>query len=78
MGWTLNDAERERLNSFPTDISSQDIITFFTLTPADKNQIPITSSASNRIGFVLQLCTLRYLGYPLKAGHPYTAMVSCI
>ena len=63
MAWKLNDAERERFNSFPTDISSEDIITFFTLTPADKKQIPITSSASNRLGFALQLCMLRYLGF---------------
>src|SRR2546421_12241544 len=61
--WALNDAERERLNNFPTDISSEDIITFFTLTPADKEQIPITSSTSDRLGFTLQLCTLRYLGF---------------
>jgi TnpA family transposase len=61
--WTLNDAERERLNCFPTDISSEDIITFFTLTPVDKKQIPITTNASNRLGFALQLCTLRYLGF---------------
>ena len=61
--WTLSDAERERLNCFPTDISSEDIITFFTLTPVDKKQIPITTNASNRLGFALQLCTLRYLGF---------------
>jgi hypothetical protein len=59
--WTLNYAERERLNCFPTDISSEDIVTFFTLTPVDKKQIPITTNASNRLGFALQLCTLRYL-----------------
>lgn len=61
--WTLTDAERERLNSFPTDISSADIITFFTLSSSDKKQIPITTNASNRLGFALQLCTLRYLGF---------------
>jgi TnpA family transposase len=63
MAWTLTDAERERLNCFPTDIPSEDIITFFTLTASDKEQIPITTNASNRLGFVLQLCTLRYLGF---------------
>ncbi len=63
VAWMLNDAERERLNGFPTDISSEDIITFFTLTPVDKKQIPITTNASNRLGFALQLCTLRYLGF---------------
>ena len=61
--WMLNAAERERLNCFPTDISSEEIITFFTLTPADKKQMPITTNASNRLGFALQLCTLRYLGF---------------
>jgi hypothetical protein len=55
--------KRERLNCFPIDISSEDIITFFTLTPVDKKQIPLTTNASNRLGFALQLCTLRYLGF---------------
>ena len=63
MAWTFNDAEREHLNCFPTDISSQDIITFFTLSSADKKHIPITTRAGNRLGFALQLCTLRYLGF---------------
>lgn len=62
-GWMLNDAERERLNGFPPEISQEDIIAFFTLSPSDINQIPKTASAGNRLGFIVQLCTLRFLGF---------------
>src|SRR3954470_11403895 len=59
----LSEAERERLNSFPSDIPPDDLTSFFTLTDADKQQLPIKSSSANRLGFALQLCTLRYLGF---------------
>jgi len=62
-GWVLNDAERERLNSFPPEISQEDIIAFFTLSSYDIDQIPKKASAGNRLGFTVQLCTMRYLGY---------------
>ena len=39
------------------------MITFFTLTPSDLNQIPQTSADYNRLGFGLQLGALRYLGF---------------
>lgn len=62
-GKFLTKAERERLNKFPQDISKDDIITFFTLTDSDLNQIPTKSADYNRLGFALQLCTLRFLGF---------------
>ena len=39
------------------------MITFFTLTGEDLNQIPTTSADYNRLGFALQLSALRFLGF---------------
>src|SRR3954471_22868902 len=59
----LTDAERERLDSFPSQITRGDLLTYFTLSRADRRQIPRTASAANRLGFALQLGALRYLGF---------------
>ena len=49
----LSDAERERLDSFPLQITPGDIATYFTLS-ARTAQLPRTTSAANRLGFALQ------------------------
>ena len=59
----LSEAERERLDGFPAQIVPGDIETYFTLSRADRAQIPRTTSAANRLGFALQLGTLRFLGF---------------
>ena len=59
----LSDAERERLDSFPAQVVPGDIETHFTLSRADRRQIPRTTSPTNRLGFALQLGTLRFLGF---------------
>ena len=59
----LTKSERVRLNQFPTEIPREDLITFFTLTENDFSQVPPKSADYNRLGFGLQLCTLRYLGF---------------
>ena len=59
----LSDAERERLDSFPAQVVPGDIETYFTLSRADRRQIPRTTSPANRLGFALQLGTLRFLGF---------------
>ncbi len=59
----LSDAERERLDSFPTQIVPGDIETYFTLSRSDRAEIPRTTSAANRLGFALQLGTLRFWGF---------------
>ncbi len=61
----LSEAERERFNSFPADLSSDDLIAFFTLSENDLQQIPKTASATNRLGFALRLLLLRFLGFQL-------------
>ena len=44
----LSDAERERLDSFPAQVVPGDIETYFTLSRADRRQIPRTTSPANR------------------------------
>lgn len=59
----LSDAERERLVNFPARILPGDIETHFTLSRADRRQVPTTASPANRLGFALQLGALRFLGF---------------
>ena len=61
----LSEAERLRLNSFPSELSNEDLIAYFTLSDEDLLQIPKTASAANRLGVALQLVLLRFLGFHL-------------
>jgi hypothetical protein len=62
-GRFLTQAERERLQRFPEEISPQDMITYFALSARDMAKVRQQRSAHNRLGFALQLCALRYLGF---------------
>jgi hypothetical protein len=62
-GQFLSAAERERLERFPPEIAERDLHTFFTLSAADMAELPIHSAPQHRLGFALQLCALRYLGF---------------
>ncbi len=62
-GRFLSDSEREKIETFPQDISSDDIFIFFTLIDSDLACLPVKSAAYNRLGFAIQLCTLRYMGF---------------
>jgi TnpA family transposase len=57
------EVEQERLNSFPAEIQPGDVIAFFTLTDADLKLVKQHHGEANRLGFALQLCALRYLGF---------------
>jgi TnpA family transposase len=59
----LTTAERTGLEGFPKEIPHTDVVTFFTLSARDLAQIPARSSQTNQIGFAVQLCALRYLGF---------------
>ena len=59
----LTAAERHRLSSYPEEISSEDLGRFFTLTPSDLVLVEQQRGDYNRLGFALQLCTLRSLGF---------------
>lgn len=61
----LNEAEHLRLNSFPANLSANDLIAHFTLDETDLMAIPVKTSATNRLGFALQLLLLRFLGFHL-------------
>lgn len=59
----LSTAERTRRSQFPEDISESDLIQYFTLTPEDLKQVNRKRQPDNRLGFSLQLCGLRYMGF---------------
>ncbi len=59
----LTTAERKRLSTFPQEISVGDLGRYFTLAPEDLTQVSSQRGDHNRLGFALQLCTLRYLGF---------------
>jgi len=59
----LSDVERSKLSTFPADIPSSDLGRFFTLTKPDLDVLSQQRGDHNRLGFALQLTSLRYLGF---------------
>jgi TnpA family transposase len=59
----LTAADRTRLNGFPEQIPHEDLSAFFLLSEADHRAINQHREAHTRLGFALQLCALRYLGF---------------
>jgi TnpA family transposase len=59
----LTAADRARLNRFPDQIPHEDLSVFFLLSEADRRAINQHHEAHTRLGFALQLCALRYLGF---------------
>ncbi len=49
----FTDAERERLNRFPRDISPADLLAFFTLSDDELELIGDRRGDHNRLGFVM-------------------------
>ena len=62
-GQLFNDAERRRLGGFPDRVSHEDLVTYYTLTKADRAAVNQCADDAGRLGFALQLGTLRYLGF---------------
>ena len=62
-GQFLTKVERERLQSFPEQITPDEIIIFFTLSDQDLALVKKRSGDHNLLGFALQLGTLRYLSF---------------
>jgi len=60
----FSDEDLERLRSFP-EINREELIRFFTLTPADVEFIDPGRGRgpSDRLGLAVQLCTLPWLGF---------------
>ena len=59
----LTATERDRLNHFPTPIPNEDLQAFFLLSEADQHVINHQRETHTRLGFALQRCALRYLGF---------------
>jgi hypothetical protein len=64
----LNDqlGVREAKDGLPQEIDENTLRKYFTLTEADLAQVELCRGAINRLGFAVQLCTLRWLGYFLR------------
>ncbi len=59
----LNQAQRDRLNQFPRQIPEKDLVVFFTLSSEEKSKIGKLRGNHNRLGYAVQLCALRFLGF---------------
>src|ERR1700752_4078556 len=59
----LPPADHDRLNHFPAQIPDDDLRAFFLLSDADQQLINRQREPHTRLGFALQLCALRYLGF---------------
>jgi len=59
----LTDAERDRLNCFPTDIAPTDLSAYFTVSETDLEFVRFHRGDHNRLGVALQLVALRLLGF---------------
>jgi hypothetical protein len=59
----LTDADRDRLNRFPTDVAPADLLAYFTLSEADLELVQTHRGDHNRLGFALKLAGLRFQGF---------------
>lgn len=59
----LRPEDHETLNNFPSTVEEGDLITHFLLTPADLEQVKMNRTDTQRMGFAVLLCGLRYLGF---------------
>lgn len=59
----LSAAERERWQRFPETVPQDDLAAYFLLSDDDQREVNRQRESFNRLGYALQLCTLRYLGF---------------
>lgn len=59
----LTEVERARLDRFPEHITEDDLSAFFLFSEADHHAVNRQREAHTRLGFALQLCALRSLGF---------------
>ena len=59
----LSAAERERWQRFPETIPQDDLVVYFLLSDDDEREVNRQREPFNRLGYALQLYTLRYLGF---------------
>jgi hypothetical protein len=59
----LSDAQREQLSGIPAELDSEALDRFFTLSSTDVAEVRRRHGDSNRLGWALQMCALRMLGF---------------
>jgi hypothetical protein len=59
----FTEAERDQRDRFPEVIAYEDLVIFFTLSDRDRESMPRYSASHNRLGYALQLCALRFMGF---------------
>ena len=59
----LTKVEHERLNRFPAEINREELNHFFLLSESERKEVLPLRRDHNRLGFAVQLGTLRYLGF---------------
>jgi TnpA family transposase len=59
----LSEQEHENLNHFPSEIAAEDLDRFFFLSDSDRKAIMHLRGDPNRLGYALQICCLRFLGF---------------
>lgn len=62
----LSDFERNELIQIPENISKEELIKYFTLSEFDLVNANRYRSDTSRLGFAIQICVLRYKGWPLN------------
>jgi hypothetical protein len=74
-GWP-SPAERRELDAFPEQIGPEDLDAHFKLLPADL-RFALKRRGDSRLGVVVQLCALRWLGVrPRRPGRDPAARAS--
>src|SRR5713101_3427513 len=59
----LTEAERGRWQRLPDTMPQDDLFVFFLLSDEDRQETQRQRDPQNRMGYALQLCILRYLGF---------------
>jgi TnpA family transposase len=62
-GRVFTETKRTRLGAFPSEISELDLIRYYNLSGFEREFVRQQRGDHNRLGFALQLCALRYLGF---------------